>query len=30
MLIEYVKNSMLTELASEREWHTAVREGHTL
>ena len=30
MLIEHVKNSTLTELASEREWWTAVREGLTL
>ena len=30
MLIEHVKNSTLTELTSEREWGTAVREGYTL
>ena len=30
MLIEHVKNSKLTELASEKEWHTAVGEGHNL
>ena len=30
MLIEHVKNSKLMELASEKEWCTAVREGCTL
>ena len=30
MLIEHVKNSKLMELASEKEWCTAVREGCNL
>ena len=30
MLIEHVKNIKLMVLASEKEWHTTVREGHNL